>query len=188
MMRKIIFPLIMNYNDQVTSFRVVCFNDYWLWDFRFGHLHFSGLILLQHKQMVRGLPPIKEPTSTCKCCMLGKQHHEIFPKAVLYREMKPLELVHTDLCGPMRTQSIGGSCYFLTFINDYSRKTWVYFLKRKSETVAKFKEFKALVENQSDRQIKVLRSDRGGEYDSKAFHEYCKQHGIRRQFTTRYTP
>jgi len=80
----------------------------------------------------------------------------------------------------MRTQSIGGSCYFLTFIDDYSRKTWVYFLKQKSETFAKFKEFKALVENQSDRQIKVLRSDRGGEYYSKAFHEYCKQHGIRR--------
>ena len=61
-------------------------------------------------------------------------------------------------------------------------------MKQKSETFAKFKEFKALVDNQSDRQIKVLRLDCGGEYDSKAFHEYCKQHGIRRQFTTRYTP
>ena len=119
---------------------------------------------------------------------MAKQHHEIFPKGVSYKAKKPLELVHTDFCGPMRTQSIGHSDYFLTFIDDYSRKTWVYFLKKKSETFSKFKEFKALVENQSDRQIKVLRSDRGGEYDSKALHEYCKQHGIRIQFTTRYTP
>ena len=88
----------------------------------------------------------------------------------------------------MRTKSIGGSCYFLTFIDDYNRKNWVYFLKQKSETFVKFKEFKALVEKQSDRKIKVLRSNRGGEYDSKAFHDYYKQHGIKRQFTTRYTP
>ena len=101
--------------------------------------------------MVRGLPPIKEPVSTCESCILGKQHRESFPMVVAYRAMKPLELVHTDMCGPMRTQSIGGSCYFLAFIDDYRRKTWVYFLKQKSETFAKFKEFKALAENQSDR-------------------------------------
>ena len=148
MTRNRLFPLIVNYNDQVSSFTISCSNDYWLWHFRFGHLYFFGLRLLQQKQMVRELPPIKEPASTCECCILGKQHHENFPKGVSYREKKPLELVHTDLCGPMRTQSIGGSCYFLTFIDDYSRKTWVYFLKQKSKTFSKFKEFNALVENQ----------------------------------------
>ena len=100
--------------------------------------------------MVRGLPPIKELASTFECCILEKQHRESFRKGVSYRENKLLELVHIDLCRPMRTQLIGGSCYFLTFIDDYSRKTWVYFLKQKSETFAKFKEFKALVENQSE--------------------------------------
>lgn len=138
--------------------------------------------------MFKGLPPIKEVVSTCKCCHLENQHHEIFPKGVAYTKKKPLELAHTYFCGPMKSQSIGGSCYFLTFINDYSRRTWVYFLKQKSETFTNFKEFKAFAKNQSDQQIKVLRSDRGGEYDSKKFHDYCKQHGIRRQFTTRYTP
>ena len=72
--------------------------------------------------MVRGLPPIKDSGSTCECCILGKQHREIFPKGVAYRAKQPLELVRTDLCGPMRTQLIGGSGYFLTFIDDYSRK------------------------------------------------------------------
>jgi hypothetical protein len=72
----------------------------------------------------------------------------------------------------MQTPSLGGSIYFLTFIDDYSTKTWVYFLKHKSETCDKFKEFKALVEKQSGIFIKILRSDRGGEYKSNEFLEY----------------
>jgi hypothetical protein len=83
---------------------------------------------------------------------------------------------------------IGGSIYFLTFIDDYSRKTWVYFIKHKSETFDKFKEFKALVEKQSGLSIKILISNRGGEYNSNEFLEYCRYHGIEKQFTTSYTP
>ena len=78
----------------------------------------------------------------------------------------------------MQTQSIGGSFYFLTFIDDFSRKTWIYFLRHKSETFSKFKEFKALIEKQSGKSIKMLRSDGGGEYDSHEFSDFCKQHGI----------
>ena len=100
--------------------------------------------------MVRGLSPIKEPANTCECFILGKKHYEIFQKRVSYRANKPLELMHTDLCGPMRTQSIGRSYYFLTFIDGYRRKTWVYFFKKNFETFSKFKEFKALAENKSD--------------------------------------
>jgi len=177
----------MNYNDWFSSFIVSCSNDYWLWNFQFGYIHYSSLRLLQQKQMVRGLPPIKQPASTCECYILGKQHHESFPKGGAYISKQPLELVHIELCGPMMTQSIGGSFYFLTFIDDYNRKSWVYLLKQKSETFEKLKEFKALAENQSDRQIKVLRSNHDGEYDSNEFHHDCKQHGIRRQSTTRYT-
>lgn len=187
MMRNKLFPLIMNYNAQVSSFTIVCSIDYQLWNFQFGHLHFSSLILLEHKQMVRGLPPIKESSSTSECCILGKQHHEIFPKGVGYKEKQPLELVHTNLYLPMRTQQIDVSCYFLTFIDDFCKKTWVYLLKQRSETFTKFKEFKAFAEKKNEHQIKVLRSYRGGEYDSKEFHAYCKQHGIRRKFNTRYT-
>jgi hypothetical protein len=138
--------------------------------------------------MVRGLPPIKEPISSCKSCILGKQHRKIFPKEMSYRAWAPLEIVHTDLCGPMQTPSLGGSIYFLTFIDDYSRKTWVYFLKHKYETFDKFKEFKALVEKQSGLSIKKLRLDEGGEYKSIEFLEYCRYHGIKKQFTTSYTP
>ena len=77
---------------------------------------------------------------------------------------------------------------FLTFIDDYSRKTWVYFLKRKSEVFDIFKEFKILVERQSGHYIKVLRSDQGGEFTSDLFEKFCKEHGIIHQLSPPYTP
>ena len=85
----------MNYDDKVSYFTTACSNDYYLWHFQFGHKHFSGLRLLEQNQMVRGLPPIKEPASTYEFFILGKQHREIFPKGVTYKAKKLLELVHT---------------------------------------------------------------------------------------------
>jgi hypothetical protein len=81
--------------------------------------------------MVEGFPPFQEPVTSCERCILTKKHMDIFSRGVSYRENEPLELVHIDLCGPMQTQSLGGSYYFLTFIDDYSRKNWVYFLAKK---------------------------------------------------------
>lgn len=126
--------------------------------------------------MVKGLPHINEDHDPCETCILAKHPRDAFPNAS-FRAQEQLELVHTDLCGPMQTQSIG-SFYFLTFINDFSRKVWVYFVKHKSETFDKFKEFKALTKKQSGKCLKILRSDGGGEYDSKDFSEFCKQQGI----------
>eukprot|EP00253_Pinus_taeda_P015702 PITA_15702 len=88
----------------------------------------------------------------------------------------------------MQTPSLVGSQYFLTFIDDFTRKTWVYFLKNKSEVFEKFRNFKALVENQSGLHIKVLRTNIGGEYISKEFLRFCRENGIHKQFTARYTP
>ena len=73
-------------------------------------------------------------------------------------------------------------------MNDYTRKIWIYFLREKSEAFNKFKEFKALVEKQRGYHLKTLRSDRGGEFTSNEFNDYCKQEGIRRELTTSYTP
>jgi len=68
--------------------------------------------------MVEGFPPIQDPTSTCDSCILAKEHMDSFHMGVSYREMTPLQLVHTDLCGPMQIKSLGGSYYFLNFIED----------------------------------------------------------------------
>ena len=88
-----------------------------------------------------------------------------------------LQLVHSDVCGPMQTESLGGRKYFATFIDDYSRCCNVYFLKHKSEVSEKFKEFEASITNESDKRIGTLRTDNGGEYLSGEFKEYLKSRG-----------
>ena len=84
-----------------------------------------------------------------------------------------LELIHADLCGPMRMESLVGNKYFLLFTDDYSRMSWVYFLKHKSESFECFKKFMALVEKQSERAVKVLHTDRRGEFTSTIFELFC---------------
>jgi hypothetical protein len=98
------------------------------------------------------------------------------------------ELIHSDVFGPVPVPSLGKSVYYVSFIDDFSRNTWIYFLRKKFEVFDKFKEFKALVENQTEKKIKVLRTDNGGEFCGNEFEEFCKKCGIARQKTTPYTP
>ena len=79
--------------------------------------------------------------------------------------------MHSDVCGPMSFPSLSGNLYYVLFINDFSRKAWIYFMKSKSETFSKFQEYKALVENQKSKHIHALRSNSGGEFESNAFNE-----------------
>ena len=80
--------------------------------------------------MVKGLPVIHEQSNTCEDCIIGKHQKDSFPTSTSQAK-EQLELVHTDLCGPMQTQSIGSNFYFMAFIDDFSKKTWIYFLKKK---------------------------------------------------------
>ena len=88
----------------------------------------------------------------------------------------------------MPSTYLSGYEYYVTFINDYSRKTWIYLLKTKDEVFGKFKEFKALIENHLERRIKTLRTDNGREYTSNEFESFCKEVGIKRELTTPYNP
>ena len=94
------------------------------------------------------------------------------------KEKYILELIHSDVFGLVPIPSLGGYLYYVSFINDFSRNTWLYFLKKKSEVFSKFKEYKALVENQTGRNIKVLRTDNGGEFYENEFEQFCKECGI----------
>jgi len=85
-------------------------------------------------------------------------------------------------------QSFSSKWYLISFIDDFSRKTWVYLLKEKSEAFEVFKKFKVMVEKVTGRQIKFVRSDRGGEYTSTAFMKYCEEQGIRIFLTAPYSP
>ena len=114
----------------------------------------------------------------CEPCLAGKQHRAVVPKASLTSYTTPLALVVSDLHGPLPVRSRHHYRYFITFI-DAATRLWVVLpLKDKSGAFAAFKQFKALAENQLNRQIKVFRDDKGGEYMSKEFDAFCAQHGI----------
>jgi hypothetical protein len=118
---------------------------------------------------------------------MGKYAQRPFPPSE-HRSKGVLELIHSDVCGPMSVESVSGFKYFVLFIDDYSKKTWIYFLKAKDEVFDKFQEFRALVENQTGRKIRVLRSDNEGEYNSKEFLDYCAAVGIKKELTVPYNP
>ncbi|KAL4363850.1 hypothetical protein GQ457_04G022040 [Hibiscus cannabinus] len=164
-------------SGEVKCMKTTIKDDSWLCHLRYGHLEFSGLKLLSKAKMVSGLQEINPPNQLCEACIKGNEHKQRFEVGKSWRARRPLEIVHTDIAGPLDIPSLGGNMYYLTFIDDYSRKCWVYALKEKSEALAKFKEFKAMTEKQSGQYIKILRSNRGGEYTIKLFEDFCKEHG-----------
>ena len=122
-----------------------------------------------------------------KGCAKGKNTKNLFPKSET-KAKGTQELIHSDVCGPISSTYLSGFEYYITFIDEYSRKTWINFLKAKSEVFEQFEEFKSLIENLSDKRIKTLRLDNGGEYTSKEFESFYKDSKIKRELTTPYNP
>jgi transposase InsO family protein len=138
--------------------------------------------------MVHGIPQFKIPSTVCATYMVGKQHRDPIPKHNNWRATEKLQLIHADLCGPISPISNSKKRYIICFIDDFTRKAWIYFLVKKSEALHMFKRFKNYVEKEIGGYIKCLRTDRGGEFTSLEFNEYCIEHGIKRQLTAAYTP
>ena len=159
-----------------------------LWHARLGHVNYQALALMSKHQMVEGMPKIIKPNTVCDGCLMGKQTRKTFPNKTKFSAKKELELIHGDLCGPISPPTASGYKYFFLLVDDFSRFMWVFFLKGKDEALQAFKNFRVLVENGSERKIKVLRTDRGGEFNSNEFKEFCEGAGIERHFTTPYTP
>ena len=103
-----------------------------------------------------------ESLGTCEPCLMGKMTKTPF-SGTIERATDLLEILHTNVCGPMSVDSHGGYLYFLTFIDDLSRYAYIYLMEHKSETFENFKEFQSEVENHRNKKIKFLRCDRGGE-------------------------
>lgn len=99
----------------------------------------------------------------CEYCLHGKHNQEKFP-SIASREERILDLILSDVFGPIPIPSLGGSLYYVSFIDDLSRNTWLYILKNKYKVLGKFKDFKALLENQTRKKIKVIRSGNGDEF------------------------
>lgn len=143
--KNINLPIEFYYEN--VSLKYEALDDSWLWYKRYCHLNFYGLKLLSQKKMVDGLPTINSSLQPCEACIMGKQHKVSFPKGRSWRAGAPLELIHTNLCCPIKTPSLCQCRYFLTFIDDYSRMIWVHFLKEKSEVLMLFKRLKHLLKN-----------------------------------------
>jgi hypothetical protein len=146
----------------------------------------KGMHILHKRNL---LPDLKQiDLDFCEHCVYGKQKRVIFLRFGKEKKNERLELVHTDVWGLAQVSSLGGSHYYVTFIDDATRKTWVYCIRQKSDVFDTFKKWKALVENETRKSLKCLRSDNGGEYYNKGFDDYCSYHGIRREKTVPQTP
>ncbi|CAN6560926.1 unnamed protein product [Malus baccata var. baccata] len=159
-----------------------------IWHRRLGHLNMNALMQLQEHDMVTGLPGLRMNFTVCEGCVIGKHFRDVFPKETNWRAELPLELIYTDICGPMQTPTKAGNKYFITFTDDCTRMGWVYFLRNKYEAFGIFKRFKATIELQSGFKMKKLRSDKGGEYTSLEFSQYYEDLGLERQLTVAYSP
>jgi transposase InsO family protein len=148
------------------------------------------LKLMEKQNLVGGLPKFRTKevmSKVCEACQLGKQTRHPFPVQTTHVSSKPLEMIHLDVW-TTKTKSIGGCKYYVSFIDDHTRKVWVYFMKHKGEMFQHFLNFKALVEKEKGVSIKCLRFDGGGEYCSNEFIEYLKEHGIQRKYSCNYSP
>lgn len=157
-----------------------------LWHCRLGHMSEKGMKLMVENGALPDLKTVDH--QMCESCILGKQKRVSFSKGGREPKSEKLELVHTDVWGPAPVASLGGSYYYVTFIDDSTRKVWVYFMKNKHEVFSVFKRWKAMVENETNLKLKCLRSDNGGEYISEEFKRYCADNGIKMEKTIPGTP
>ena len=157
-----------------------------MWHQRYGHLHHAALDTLKCG-LVTGLPGIGGVATPCNSCVQAKHTRSPFLDSK-HTATGVLDIVHSDVCGPIQVQSKGGARYFLTFIDDCSRYVTVYCLPSRDGVLDCFKKFLTEAERQTGKKLKVLRSDNGGEYTSKASEDYCSSKGVRHETSVPYTP
>ena len=158
-----------------------------LWHKRFGHLNSDYMKVMHNKSLVKGMEKVNFDSSNCLTCAKSKICEVPYVKKS-NRSTKLLELIHSDVCGPMPVESIGGRRYFVTFIDDYSRYCKIYVMQSKNESYDKFVEFKNLVENQTGRNIKTLRTDNGTEYMNRVFEKSLRNWGIKHETSCTHSP
>ena len=151
-----------------------------LWHLRLGHMSERGMFELSKQGLFDGKN--FGNLGFCEHCVYGK-HKRVSFKPAIHNTKGILDYVHSDLWGPSRTPSLSGCSYMLTFIDDYSRKVWCYFIKHKYEVFDVFLEWKKMIEKKAGRSIKTLRTDNGLEFVDSKFLNYCSNEGIVRHRT-----
>ncbi|GJX60464.1 retrovirus-related pol polyprotein from transposon TNT 1-94 [Tanacetum coccineum] len=160
----------------------------WLWHHRLSHLNFDTINLLSKYDIVTGLPKLKfVKDHLCSSCELGKAKRKSFHTKTTPSSKRRLQLLHMDLCGPMRVESINGKKYVLVIVDDYSRYTWTYFLRSKDETPKVLIDFLRLVQRGLHAQVRIVQTDKGTEFLNKTLHMYFAKEGIEHQTSTTQT-
>ncbi|GKA15002.1 zinc finger, CCHC-type containing protein [Tanacetum coccineum] len=163
-------------------------NQAWLWHARLGHLNFDDINKMTRKGLVEGIPRINHAGQICDACLLGKHSRTPFPNQAKFRSKNPLDLVYGDLCGPISPATYSGKKLIFLLVDDCTRFMWAYFLTSKDQAFSTFKEFRQKIEMEMRMKVRMLRTDRGGEFTSNEFTRYCKENGIARQLTAPYSP
>ncbi|GJY57407.1 retrovirus-related pol polyprotein from transposon TNT 1-94 [Tanacetum coccineum] len=181
--------------QETTSSTPICFmakaspTQAWLWHRRLSHLNFDYITLLSKKEVVTGLPKLKYVRDQlCSSCEMSKAKRSSFKTKAVPSSKGRLNLLHMDLCGPMRVASINGKKYILVIVDDYSRYTWTLFLRSKDETPEVLKDFLTMIQRNLQAQVITVRTDRGTEFLNKTLHAYFKEEGIEHQTSTPRTP
>ncbi len=161
----------------------------WVWHKRLGHANWRLISKLSKLDLVRGLPKLNyHSDALCGSCQKGKIVKTSFKPKHVVSTSKPLELLHIDLFGPVSTTSINGKKYGLVIVDDYSRWTWVKFLRNKDDAYGVFSSFCTQIQKEKDLHIFKVRSDHGGEFENELFEEFCEKYGILLEFSSPRTP
>ncbi|GJR47695.1 integrase, catalytic region, zinc finger, CCHC-type containing protein [Tanacetum coccineum] len=164
-------------------------NKSWLWHRRLNHLNFGTINDLARKDLVRGLPRLKfEKDHLCSACQLGKSKKHTHKPKTENTNLEVLNTLHMDLCGPMRVQTINGKKYILVIVDDYSRFTWVKFLRSKDETPEVVIKFLKQIQVGLNKTVRNIRTDNGTEFVNKDLTDYYERVGIFHQKTVSRTP
>ncbi|GJU87503.1 retrovirus-related pol polyprotein from transposon TNT 1-94 [Tanacetum coccineum] len=181
--------------QETTSSTPICFmakaspTQAWLWHRRLSHLNFDYITLLSKKDIVTGLPKLKYvKDQLCSSCEMSKAKRSSFKSKAVPSSKGRLNLLHMDLCGPMRVASINGKKYILVIVDDYSRYIWTLFLRSKDETPEVHKDFLTMIQCNLQAQVISVCTDRGIEFLNKTLHAYFKEEGIEHQTSTPRTP
>nr|GEW62186.1 hypothetical protein [Tanacetum cinerariifolium] len=160
-----------------------------LWHRRLGHVNFKIINKLVKENLMRGLPTkCFENDQTCVACLKEKQHKASCKSKIQNSISQPLFMLHMDLFGPTFVSSLMHKKYGLVVTDDYSRYTWVLFLKTKDETIGILKKFITEIENLVDKKVKVTRCDNGTEFKNSVMNDFCAMKGIKREFSVARTP
>nr|ABN06155.1 Polynucleotidyl transferase, Ribonuclease H fold [Medicago truncatula] len=154
-----------------------------LWHQKLGHLHLIGMKKVISSKAIRELPNLKiVEGNICGECQIGKQTRMTHPRLEHQVTSKVLELLHMDLMGPMQVESIGGKMYVFEVVDDFSRFTWVNFIREKSYTFEVFKDLCTQLQREKDSAIVRIRNYHGTEFENSKFNEYCSSEGIKHEF------